>query len=395
MGVTINLSTHSHRRLLIVLAAMTMFTPMAIDMYLPAFPSLAADLNVHISDLQLTLTSFLIGVAIGQLFWGPISDRFGRKAPSYFGIALYIGASVACTFSTSLTTLIVLRFFQAFGGSAALVCGRAMVRDLLHGVEMAKMMSAMAMLFVFAPAFAPTIGSTVLKFFSWHAIFWSLVLFAILVAFGMRTLPESLAPESRNDHGFSDAAKSYGELVKSKEFRTASLIGISGSMVTFAYVSSAPAVLMGEYGVSRSTFGILFGLISIGLITSSRVNIWLVGRYGLVTMMRGFTSVQTSATVAVLVIAITHAPLWLLLFFVVITFGCAPGLGGNAMTYGMHPFPHKAASAAALLGSLQFVGSAFISGVLAFFHANVILNMAVAMVAGALLAFIQVRRLVV
>ncbi|MFM6842123.1 MAG: multidrug effflux MFS transporter [Candidatus Planktophila sp.] len=375
-----------HRRLLIILAAMTMFTPMAIDMYLPTFPSLAQDLNVHIANLQLTLTSFLVGVSLGQIFWGPISDRFGRKAPSYIGIAIYIAASAASTLSTSLTTLIILRFFQAFGGSAALVCGRAIVRDMLHGVEMAKMMSAMAMLFVLAPAFAPTIGSTLLKFFSWHSIFWLLVLFGVAVALGMRSIPESLAPENRNDHGFSDAAKSYRELVGNKDFRTASMIGISGSMVTFAYVSSAPAVLMGEFGVSRTTFGLLFGLVSIGLLASSRINIWLVGRFGLVKMMRGFTAVQTSATLALLVISLIHAPLWLMLIFVIITFGCAPGLGGNAMTFGMHPFPRKAASAAALLGSLQFVGSAFISAILAIFHANVILNMAIAMFIGALLA---------
>jgi MFS transporter, DHA1 family, multidrug resistance protein len=382
-----------HRRLLVVLAAMTMFTPMATDMYLPSFPSLAKDLGVHIVDLQLTLTSFMLGIAFGQLVWGPISDRFGRKRPSYFGIALFIAASFACTLSTNLTSITIFRFIQALGGSAALVCGRAIVRDLLHGVEMAKMMSAMAMLFVFAPAFAPTIGSTILKFFSWHAIYWALVLFGVLVAIGLSTIPESLEVEKRNDHGLSDSAKSYLEILKNREFRAASLIGISGSFVTFGYVSSAPAVLMGEYGVSRSSFGILFGLISIGLIASSRINIWLVGKLGLVKMMRGFTAVQTSATIAILICAIIHAPLWLLLILVVITFGCAPGLGGNAMTLGMHPFPHKAASAAALLGSLQFVGSALVSAILASFHANVILNMAIAMVFGAVIAFIQVRRL--
>ena len=275
-----NTALAGHRRLLIVLAAMTMFTPMATDMYLPTFPSLAKDLGVHIVNLQLTLTSFLIGIAIGQIFWGPISDRFGRKGPSYIGIAIFIASSAACTFSTSLSTLILFRFLQAFGGSAALVCGRAIVRDLLHGVEMAKMMSAMAMLFVFAPAFAPTIGSTILQFFSWHAIYWALVLFGVLVAIGLTTIPESLSLEKRNDHGFRDSAKSYG--------------------------------------VSRSTFGILFGLISIGLLASSRINIWLVGRMGLVKMMRGFTAVQTLAALVILVIAITHGPLWLLLIFVVI-----------------------------------------------------------------------------
>jgi DHA1 family bicyclomycin/chloramphenicol resistance-like MFS transporter len=145
---------------------MTMFVPMSIDMYMPSFPAVADALGVHIVELQLTLSSFMLGTGLGQIIYGPISDRFGRKKPSYFGILIFLIASLLCTTATTLPALIGFRFLQAFGGSAALVCARAIVRDLLSGVEMSKMMSAMSMLFVLAPAFAPTIGSTILHWTS-------------------------------------------------------------------------------------------------------------------------------------------------------------------------------------------------------------------------------------
>lgn len=379
-------------RLLFVLAAMTMFVPMSIDMYMPSFPALAEALSVHIVDLQLTLSSFMLGTGIGQILYGPISDRFGRKLPSYIGILIFVVASFLCTMATSLPTLVALRFIQAFGGSAALVCARAIVRDLLSGVEMAKMMSAMSMLFVFAPAFAPTIGSTILHWTSWHGIFFALMLFGVIVAFGLSTIPESLPHEMRNDHGFKNAFGAYREILKNRDFRTASVIMIGGSFVTFAYVSSSPAVLMGEYGVSRSTYGVLFGLISIGLLASSRINIKYVSKVGIHKMLLSFTAVQSASALAVLACAIFHAPLWTLLIFVVICFGCAPGMAGNSMTIALHPFPEKAASAAAMLGMLQMFGSGFIGALLSFIHTNVEVNMAIAMFVGALMAFAQVRR---
>ncbi len=380
-----------HTRLLLVLAAMTMFVPMSIDMYMPSFPSIAEDLGVHLVNLQLTLSSFMLGTAFGQIFYGPISDRFGRKKPSYVGILIFVIASLLCTTATTLPALIGFRFLQAFGGSAALVCARAIVRDLLSGVEMSKMMSAMSMLFVLAPAFAPTIGSTILHWTSWHGIFFALVLFAAVVGLGLSTIPESLPKERRNDHGFKDAFKAYKEILRNHDFRAASIVTMGGSFVTFAYVSSSPAVLMGEYGVSRSTFGILFGLISIGLLASSRINIMLVAKVGIHKMLLGFTAVQSTSAAVVLLCAIFHAPLWILLIFVIICFGCAPGMGGNAVTMAMHPFPEKAASTAALLGTLQMLASGFIGAALSFMHSHIVINMGVAMFVGALMAFIQVR----
>jgi DHA1 family bicyclomycin/chloramphenicol resistance-like MFS transporter len=380
-------------QLLIVLAAMTMFVPMSIDMYLPTFPAVAQALHVHIVNLQLTLSSFLFGTGLGQIVYGPISDRFGRKKPSYVGILIFVIASILCTTATTLPALIAFRFLQAFGGSAALVCARAIVRDLLSGVEMAKMMSAMSMLFVFAPAFAPTIGSTILHWTSWHGIFYALVLFGAVVALGLSTIPESLPDELRNDHGIQKAFVAYKEILSNKEFLAASIITMGGSFVTFAYVSSSPAVLMGTYGVSRSKFGILFGLIAIGLLASSRINIWLLSRVGIHKMLLGFTLVQTAAASLVLLCAIMHAPLWMLLLLIIICFGCAPGMGGNAMTLAMHPFPEKAASSAAMLGMLQMFASGFIAALLSAVHEHIVINMGIAMIVGALMSFIQVRRI--
>jgi DHA1 family bicyclomycin/chloramphenicol resistance-like MFS transporter len=219
------------------------------------------------------------------------------------------------------------------------------------------------------------------------------MLFGALVAFGLSTIPESLSKEMRNNHGIKKAFIGYGEILRNKEFRAASVITMGGSFVTFAYVSSSPAVLMETYGVSRSKFGILFGLISIGLLASSRINIWLVSRVGIHKMLIGFTLVQTISAMVVLVAAITKAPLWVLITFVIICFGCAPGMGGNAMTLALHPFPEKAASAAAMLGMLQMLASGFIAALLSSVHNHIVINMGIAMFGGALIAFIQVRRI--
>jgi len=181
--------------------------------------------------------------------------------------------------------------------------------------------------------------------------------------------------------------------LRNREFRAASVVTMGGSFVTFAYVSSSPAVLMGEYGVSRSTYGVLFGLISIGLLASSRINIKLVAKVGIHKMLLGFTLVQTISASIVLLCALFKAPLWVLLVFVIICFGCAPGMGGNAMTMAMHPFPEKAASAAAMLGMLQMCASGFIGAALSFMHSHIVVNMGIGMLIGALMAFVQVRRI--
>lgn len=379
--------------LLITLATMTMFTAMCTDMYLPGFPLVAHSLHVQMVDLQLTFTSFTFGVGFGQLFYGPISDRFGRKNPAIFGLVIFIAASILCATATTLTQLILYRFLQAIGGAAGTVISRAIVRDRLSGIEMAKMMSAMSMIFVFSPAVAPSLGALILHWAAWPWLFLALAIFGVLVLIGVLGVEESLPREMRNDHGIQQSIKNYIEISKSHEFRSAAMISIGGSFVTFGYVSSSAAVLMGSYGVSRSKYGLLFAAISIGLIASNRVNIKFVHKLGVIGMLRKFTIVQTAGAVFVLIAAITHAPLWALLIPIVICFGCAPGMGGNAMTLGMHPFPEKAGSAAAMIGLMQMAGAGLISAILAAVHGDVVAKMGVAVLVGALISSIQARRI--
>jgi len=372
---------------------MTMFTAMCTDIYLPGFPLVAQSLHVQMVDLQLTFTSFTFGVGFGQLFYGPISDRFGRKNPAIFGLILFIVASVLCATATSLSALIFYRFLQALGGAAGMVISRAIVRDRLSGVEMAKMMSAMGMIFVFSPAAAPSIGALILHWARWPWLFLALAIFGAIVLIGVVGLEESLPPEHRNSHGVQQSFKNYFEISKSHEFRSAALISIGGSFVTFGYVSSSAAVLMGSYGVSRAKYGLLFAVIAIGLIASNRLNFSYIHRYGVIGMLKKFTLVQTLGAFVVLAASIKHAPLWALLIPIVICFGCAPGLGGNAMTLGMHPFPEKAGSAAAMMGLMQMFGAGLISAILAAIHGDVVVKMGFAVAIGAAISFIQVRRI--
>ena len=393
MAISLKVKNPRQVHLLLTLAALTMFTAMCTDIYLPGFPLVAKALHVQMVDLQLTFTSFTFGVGFGQLFYGPISDRFGRKNPAIFGLVVFIVASVLCATATTLGQLIFYRFLQAIGGAAGMVISRAIVRDRLSGVEMAKMMSAMSMIFVFSPAVAPSLGALILHYASGPCLFLALAIFGVLVLVGVFGLEESLPRELRNDHGVQQSIKNYFEISKSHEFRSAAIIAIGGSFVTFGYVSSSAAVLMGSYGVSRSRYGILFAAISIGLIASNRVNIAFVHRLGVIGMLRKFTIVQSVGGVFVLVAAIAHAPLWALLIPVVVCFGCAPGMGGNAMTLGMHPFPEKAGAAAAMIGLMQMVGAGLISAILAAVHGDVVVKMGVAVIVGALISLVQTRRI--
>lgn len=379
--------------LLFTLAGMTMFMAMCTDMYLPGFTSVAAALHVHVDSLQLTFTSFTFGVGLGQIFYGPISDRFGRRNPAIFGIILFVLSSLLCASAKTLGVLVFYRFLQAIGGAAGMVISRAVVRDRFSGIEMAKMMSAMSMIFVFSPAVAPTLGAAILRFGNWPWIFIALALFGILIFIGVMLIGESLPPEKRNDHGIAQSIKNYREIVKNPDFRGAATISAAGSFVTFAYVSSSASVLMGSYGVSRAKYGYLFALIAIGLIASNRANLSLVHKVGVMKMLGGFTIIQSISTLGILVTSIFHGSMWLLLFFVVICFGCAPGMNGNSMTIGMHPFPEKAASAAALLGLVQMFSASAVTALLTAIPGNLEIKMGVAMFLGALASLIQVRRM--
>jgi DHA1 family bicyclomycin/chloramphenicol resistance-like MFS transporter len=382
-----------HIQLLLTLGSMTMFMAMCTDMYLPGFPLVAKALHVQMVDLQLTFTSFTLGVGFGQLIYGPISDRFGRKNPAIFGMVLFVASSVLCATATTLGQLVFYRLLQALGGAAGMVISRAIVRDMLSGVEMAKMMSAMSMIFVFSPAVAPSIGTVILHFATWPWIFLGLGLFGVLVLIGILGLDESLPNEKRSSDGIKQSFKNYIAISKSHEYRSAGLIMAAGTFVTFGFVSSSAAVVMGSYGVSRAKYGYIFVLLALSLVASNRFNQTFLHKFGVIGMLQKFTLVQTVSAVFILIASIKHAPLWLLLIPVLLCFACAPGMGANATTLGMHPFPEMAGSAAAMLGLVQMLGAAAVSAVLAALRFDVVSKMGWAMLLGAIISFIQARRI--
>jgi DHA1 family bicyclomycin/chloramphenicol resistance-like MFS transporter len=382
-----------HIQLLFTLGAMTMFMAMCTDMYLPGFPLVAKALHVQMVDLQLTFTSFTLGVGFGQLIYGPISDRFGRKNPAIFGMVLFIASSALCATATTLGQLVFYRLLQALGGAAGMVISRAIVRDMLSGVEMAKMISAMSMIFVFSPAVAPSIGTVILHFATWPWIFLGLGFFGVLVLIGILGLEESLPAEKRSSDGIKKSFKNYIVISKSHEYRSAGLIMAAGTFVTFGFVSSSAAVIMGSYGISRARYGYIFILLALSLVISNRFNQKFLHKFGVIGMLRKFTLVQTVSAVFIFIASIKHAPLWLLLIPVLICFACAPGMGANATTLGMHPFPQMSGSAAAMLGLVQMLGAAVVSAVLAALHFDVVSKMGCAMLFGAIISFVQARRI--
>lgn len=372
---------------------MTMIPALCTDLYLPSFPAVSLAFGVRITSLQLTFTSFSLGAGVGQLFYGPVSDRFGRRKPALWGMVLFIAASLLCATATNLSQLVLYRFIEGLGAAAGMVISRAVVRDRLSGAEMAKMLSAMSLIFILSPTVAPSLGALILRWSLWPAIFNWLAVFGLVVLIGTLGIKESLSEERRNRAGFREILRSYIQVCSNHEFRSAALIAIGGSFLTFAYVASSAAVLMDSYHVSRDRYGLLFALISIGLVISNRVNMKFVHTLGIITMLRRFTLVQTLGAVSVLIACLAHAPLWVLLPLIVVCFGCAPGMGGNAMTLGMHPFPEKAGVASALMGLAQLFGSGFIAGALAIIHGDVVIKMGCAMLVGACISFIQVRRI--
>ncbi len=352
-------------RLIVVVGLLSAMAPMANDMYLPAFPDVAASLGVPVSDVQLTLSSSLLAMGLGQLLYGPFSDRYGRRKPIVAGMALFIAASLASAFTTDLGTLIVLRFLAALGGAAGMVISRAMVRDCFSGIEVARVLSAMMMVFALAPVLGPVLGAGVLVFASWQWIFVALALFGAVCLVGTLSIPETLAPERRTSHGFADSMRAYRDIARNREYRVATWISGFASIVLFAYIASSPGVFMDGFGISAGAYGVLFAVNSVFLVAGGQLNMRLLKSRTPRELLPWYAAVQTASGALLVLAAVLQLPLVMLvlpLFVVSAAFG---GISANAMAEALHPFPHNAASAAALVGTVSMVLGAGIAAVMA------------------------------
>ncbi|HWC79083.1 MAG TPA: Bcr/CflA family multidrug efflux MFS transporter [Pseudonocardiaceae bacterium] len=343
-------------RLVLILGSLSSFGPLSIDMYLPAFPSIAGDLHAGPSAVQLTLTACLVGLAVGQLVTGPLSDTLGRKRPLMVGLVLYVLLSVGCALAPSVGALIGFRFLQALGGGAGLVIANAAARDRFSGTAMARFLSLLMLVNGIAPIVAPVIGGQLLRFTSWRGVFWLLAAIGLLlVAVCGLWLAESLPPERRVPGRLPDTLRSYGSLLSTRLFLGYTLAAGCSFAAMFAYISGSSFVLQDIFGLSAQQFSLVFAVNALGIVTAGQLNGRVVGRFGPRRLLAvGLASATVGGIGLLLAVLLGWGlPAVLIgLFLVVSSIGL---VSPNGVALAMADYPSMAGTAAALLGMAQTV----------------------------------------
>ena len=378
-------------RLLLILGALSAFAPFAIDMYLPSFPSLARSFATDIEHVQLSLAVYFAGLASGQLFYGPLADRFGRRLPLLIGIGLFCLASLGCALAPSLPWLIAARFVQALGGCAGMVIARAVVRDLCEPMAAARAFSQIMLVTGIAPIIAPFAGSLLLTTFGWQAIFVSLALFAAACGTAVALwLPESL-PAHHPRQPLSGALRNYLRLLRDRTFIGHTLTGGVAMAGMFAYISGSPFVLIELYGVAPEHYGWVFGLNAAGFILLGQLNARLVVRQGpSFWLRRAVVAYAAAGLILLLVGAFQPKALPVLMVPLFCAIALLGGIVPNASACALAGQGANAGSASALMGSLQFILAALASSSVGALHNGTVVPMcavlALCAVSSALLA---------
>ena len=355
-------------RMVLILGALSAFGPLAIDFYLPAFPAMAQAFATDEKHVQATLAAYFLGLSLGQLAYGPMADRFGRRKPLLFGVALFTLASLACAYAPNLDTLILARFVQALGGCAGMVLSRAIVSDKCDPVASAKVFSQLMLVMGLAPILAPMLGGVLVNLAGWQSIFLALSLFsaACLLAVGLG-LPESL-PAHMPRPPLSGALRQYLRLFADRVFIGHALTGGIAIAGMFAYIAGSPFVFIKLYGVPAEHYGWLFGTNAAGFILVAQINARLLAKRGPAFLLVRAVWLYLAAGLVLLgVAALRPTQLWPLL---VPLFVCIASLGciiPNAAACAMSGQGARAGSASALMGCLQFsvaAGAAALVGLL-------------------------------
>ncbi|HJQ59310.1 MAG TPA: Bcr/CflA family multidrug efflux MFS transporter, partial [Vineibacter sp.] len=346
--------------LIAVLAALSAFAPLSIDMYLPALPTIAADLGATRADTQLTLTSFMLAFGFGQIFYGPLGDRFGRRPVLLIGLCLYLGASIACAWAARIEHLIALRFVQGLSACAGVVMARAMVRDLAERDRAAQVMAIMMACVSVAPMLAPMIGAVVLDVAGWRAIFWTLAGFglAALVAGGWGA-PETLRPERRAQLALGIILARFADLLRTRDFIGYALPPAFMFAAMVAFLSASPFVYIERYGLAPYAYAVLFGLNVVAVTVGSTASSRLVPRFGAERILRRVVVVPAVIGAVLIVCGFIEARtgaigLWPFVPLTVLMIGAMSVVAPNANACALQRYPHIAGTAASLLGVLQF-----------------------------------------
>ncbi len=376
--------------LVLILGSLSAIGPLSIDMYLPGFPEMAADLHTTVDKVSYSLSSFFIGICAGQLICGPLLDRFGRKKPLYVGLTVYIIASLGCAVSNSVEMLIGFRFLQAIGGCVGMVAPSAIVRDLFPVNESAKIFSLLILVLGVSPIIAPTVGSYLIAAFGWHSVFVVLsIIVALLFAAVVFLLPESKAP----DPGFSLRPRtiltSYLHVLKEPQFYTFAFAGAIAAAGLFAYLGGSPFVFMNLFQVSAKVYGWIFAIIAAGLITSSQLNTLLLRKYNSAQIIRVTLLVQASIGIMLFTGSVLG---WLNLYatigLIFLFLSCQGFSFPNSAALSLAPFKKEAGSASALMGAIQMALGAFASAMVGYINNGTSLPMTGIMACCALCGFV-------
>jgi MFS transporter, DHA1 family, multidrug resistance protein len=374
-------------RLVLVLGALVALGPLTIDMYLPALPTIVGDLHTTDAAAQLTLTGTLIGLSLGQLLVGPLSDTFGRRRPLLVGVAVHVLASLLCLVAPNVEVLGALRVLQGVGAAAASVVAMAIVRDLFVGRTAATLFSRLMLVLGVAPVLAPTIGGEVLRFTSWRGVFVVLAVLALLmIVMSARAVPETLPADRRRPLGLRNTLRTYGGLLRDRTFVGLVLVAGLGMAGLFGYVAGSSFVFQEEFGMSEQQFGFLFGAGAIFLIGGTQLNAALLARFEPRVILPAALVLGVVAGAALVALAATGtgglvgvvAPLWTVLFALGLVMPNAPALA-------LARHGEAAGTAAALLGAIQMGVGAVVSPVVGLLG-NDALAMGAVMTGGAALA---------
>jgi MFS transporter, DHA1 family, multidrug resistance protein len=376
--------------LVLILGFLIALSPFSIDMYLPAFGDIAQSLHTVSARVDLSLSSYFIGLAFGQLLYGPLMDRFGRKAPLYFGLGLYIVASIGCSLSGSVNMLIAMRLFQALGGCAAQVACIAMVRDLFPVKDIAKVYALLFLVLGASPLLAPTAGSYLTLAFGWRSVFVVLLIIAVLVFLAsLFSLPESYKPDKSYSLKPGPIIGNFLSVIRNAQFYTYAISGAVAFCALFAYVAGSPLVFMDVFGLDKREFGWVFAGVAVGFIGAGQVNTQLLKRFKSEQII-GLAAVGQFVFAGIFLIgaisgwfglAGTIAMVFFTLFFVGM-------INPNTSALSMAPFSRNAGIASALLGSMQLGLGAISSSVMSIFSGKSAVPLAAIMAVATFLSLV-------
>ncbi|WP_125720801.1 multidrug effflux MFS transporter [Flavobacterium ustbae] len=384
------MTTKKYIQLILILGSLTALGPFSIDMYLPGFSGIAKDLNTTVAKVSMSLSSYFIGISAGQLLYGPLLDRFGRKKPLFIGLLVYILASLGCIYVTDIDAFILLRFVQAIGSCAATVASVAMVRDLFPVKDIPKVFSLLMLVVGLSPMLAPTVGGYVTEDLGWHAVFFILMCMGIaILAASQFGLPDTYKPDTSISLKPKPIISNFLSVLREPQFYTYAFTGAIAFSGLFSYVAASPLVFMDIYKVDAKTYGWIFALMSVSFIGSSQLNSMLLKRFSSEQMIFGALISQSVISIIFLILALNDLlGLYQTIGMLFLFLACLGISNPNTAGLTLAPFAKNTGSASALMGAIQLGIGALASFAIGVFVKSSVTPMVAIMTTTTITAFI-------